>query len=70
MAGRVHQAFVPMKIQAAIIPVQAAEFDQFTGATITPRAVVNAVRLALEYFRANRDMLFDTAPESEESTAP
>lgn len=45
-------------------------FDQFTGATITPRAVVNAVRLALEYFEANRDVLFDTAPDSAESTAP
>lgn len=34
------------------------EFDQFTGATITPRAVVNAVRNALEYFSQNRDYLF------------
>ncbi len=34
------------------------EFDQFTGATITPRAVVAAVRQALEYFEANRETLF------------
>lgn len=34
------------------------EFDQFTGATITPRAVVAAVRSALEYFEANREALF------------
>ena len=34
------------------------QFDQFTGATITPRAVVNAIRGALEYFAANRDKLF------------
>ncbi|MEX0615792.1 MAG: electron transport complex subunit RsxG, partial [Methylophaga sp.] len=27
------------------------QFDQFTGATITPRAVVNALRGALEYFQ-------------------
>jgi electron transport complex protein RnfG len=33
-------------------------FDQFTGATITPRAVVNAVHDALLYFEKNRDMLF------------
>ena len=46
------------------------EFDQFTGATITPRAVVNAVRLALEYFEAHREYLFDTAAESAESTSP
>ena len=34
------------------------EFDQFTGATITPRAVVEAVRRALEYYAVNRDALF------------
>lgn len=33
------------------------EFDQFTGATITPRAVVNAVARGLDYFAANRTML-------------
>ena len=46
------------------------EFDQFTGATITPRAVVDAVRMALEYFETNREYLFDTAAESAESTSP
>ncbi len=34
------------------------EFDQFTGATITPRAVVAAVRRTLLYYRDNADMLF------------
>lgn len=33
-------------------------FDQFTGATITPRAVVGAVRKTLLYYRDNADMLF------------
>jgi electron transport complex protein RnfG len=33
-------------------------FDQFTGATITPRAVVNAVHDALIYFDKNQDTLF------------
>ncbi|MDX1635332.1 MAG: electron transport complex subunit RsxG [Marinobacter sp.] len=42
-------------------------FDQFTGATITPRAVVGAVRDALRYFEDNRQALLagntpDTAP--------
>jgi len=32
-------------------------FDQLTGATITPRAVVRAVRRALEYFESHRDRL-------------
>ncbi|EMR12779.1 electron transport complex protein RnfG [Methylophaga lonarensis MPL] len=33
-------------------------FDQFTGATITPRAVVGAVQQALIYFQEHRDRLF------------
>ncbi|MBL4711121.1 MAG: electron transport complex subunit RsxG [Gammaproteobacteria bacterium] len=33
-------------------------FDQFTGATITPRAVVNAVHDALLYFEKNQRTLF------------
>ncbi len=34
-------------------------FDQFTGATITPRAVVRAVHRSLQYFVSNREELFD-----------
>lgn len=37
------------------------EFDQFTGATITPRAVVRAVYNALKYFEQNKDYLFNQA---------
>ncbi|HEC74706.1 MAG TPA: electron transport complex subunit RsxG [Methylophaga aminisulfidivorans] len=33
-------------------------FDQFTGATITPRAVVKAVKKSLEYFDKHHDALF------------
>ena len=33
------------------------EFDQFTGATITPRAVVRAVKNTLLYFNENKDAL-------------
>ena len=32
-------------------------FDQFTGATITPRAVVKAVKKAVQYFNHNKDSL-------------
>ena len=32
-------------------------FDQFTGATITPRAVVKAVRKTLLYFKNNKQLL-------------
>jgi len=34
------------------------KFDQLTGATITPRAVVAAVKNTLLYYRHNADMLF------------
>jgi electron transport complex protein RnfG len=34
------------------------DFDQFTGATITPRAVVEAVRDTLIYFEDHRDQVF------------
>ena len=38
-------------------------FDQFTGATITPRAVVKAVRNTLLYFKDNKETIF-TLPNS------
>jgi len=34
------------------------DFDQFAGATITPRAVINQVRKVLEFVDAHRDELF------------
>ncbi len=37
-------------------------FDQFTGATITPRAVVKAVKEALLYYRAYGQTLFEKHP--------
>ncbi|TGN41952.1 electron transport complex subunit RsxG [Marinobacter confluentis] len=48
-------------------------FDQFTGATITPRAVVDTVRDTLIYFRENRKQIRDTlrqpaSPEDEPVT--
>jgi len=38
-------------------------FDQFTGATITPRAIVKAVRKTLLYFKDNKNSLL-TLPNS------
>jgi electron transport complex protein RnfG len=46
------------------------EFDQFTGATITPRAVVEAVRLALDYYAGNREALFEAAPAPDGKALP
>jgi electron transport complex protein RnfG len=39
------------------------QFDQFTGATITPRAVVKAVANTLRYYQMHRDELFAPAAE-------
>ncbi len=39
-------------------------FDQFTGATITPRAVVKAAHKALLYFKLHRQNLFEKSPEA------
>lgn len=48
------------------------EFDQFTGATITPRSIVNAVKNTLIYVREQGDRLFapadgDAASQPEKS---
>ncbi|UFQ96548.1 electron transport complex subunit RsxG [Pseudomonas wenzhouensis] len=41
------------------------EFDQFAGATITPRAVVKAVHGALQYFDVHRDQLLGVAEDAQ-----
>ena len=40
-------------------------FDQFTGATITPRAVVKAIKHGLEFFTANQALLLDETMTTE-----
>ena len=44
-------------------------FDQLTGASVTPRAIVKAVHGTLEYFAENRDTLF-ALPADAPSEAP
>ncbi|MFD2229105.1 electron transport complex subunit RsxG [Alkalimarinus sediminis] len=43
------------------------EFDQLTGATITPRAVVSGVHDALSFFNQNKDKLLSTQPSQQMS---
>jgi electron transport complex protein RnfG len=43
-------------------------FDSITGATVTPTAVIEAVRDTLIYFRANRDALFAPVPQTDETS--
>jgi H+/Na+-translocating ferredoxin:NAD+ oxidoreductase subunit G len=45
-------------------------FDSFTGATITPRAVVAATRRALEYAETNAETLYDQGGQSDDKGAP
>lgn len=44
------------------------DFDQFTGATITPRAVVRAVQKGLELFKMHAEQLRSGDDESGETT--
>ena len=39
-------------------------FDQFTGATITPRAVVKSIHSALRFFTQNKELLLKKAEQS------
>ena len=41
-------------------------FDQFTGATITPRAVVGAVKNTVTYFNKNKQQLFTKTANCQE----
>jgi len=45
-------------------------FDQFTGATITPRAVVKAVKNALLYVQQNQQQLFDQVGDGKTPASP
>jgi electron transport complex protein RnfG len=46
-------------------------FDQFTGATITPRAVVKAVHRALQYYEIHKQELFtDPVPKKSKGKQP
>ena len=45
------------------------EFDQFTGATITPRAVVHQVRRTLEFFREAQTTLLNKSVQPEATSS-
>ncbi|HEX9874225.1 MAG TPA: RnfABCDGE type electron transport complex subunit G [Deferrimonas sp.] len=40
-------------------------FDQITGATVSPRAVVQAVKIGLEFFREHRAQIIDSKGSAE-----
>lgn len=45
------------------------EFDQLTGASVTPRAVVKAIRDTLVYFEANSAAVFAATADSQEGVS-
>ncbi|MDH3848096.1 MAG: electron transport complex subunit RsxG [Gammaproteobacteria bacterium] len=47
------------------LQVDGGEFDQLTGASVTPRAVIKGVRETLLYFDANREEIFTMPATSE-----
>jgi electron transport complex protein RnfG len=54
-------------VEGWALKTDGGDFDQLTGASVTPRAVINALRETLIYFEANRDAIFaapTTEPES------
>jgi electron transport complex protein RnfG len=48
------------------VSVDGGDFDQLTGASVTPRAVIKAIRDTLLYFDANRDAVFMTPASTED----
>lgn len=46
------------------------EFDQFTGATITPRAVVNQVKRTLQFFERNKTTLLEASSDTASTSSP
>lgn len=48
----------PMEAQWAI-ETDGGDFDQLTGASVTPRAIIKAIRDTLLYFDAHRDEIFE-----------
>jgi Na+-translocating ferredoxin:NAD+ oxidoreductase subunit G len=47
------------------LEVDGGEFDQLTGASVTPRAVIKAIRETLIYFDAHREEIFDMPAAAE-----
>ena len=46
------------------------DFDQFTGATITPRSIVAATKSSLEYFASHKQQLFHPTRSLSEKGKP
>lgn len=56
--GFVQQEYNAQNSDMWAVKKDGGQFDQFTGATITPRAVVNAVKKSIEFYLKNQDTIF------------
>jgi len=65
--GFTHKSLLNPQTDGWTVKRDGGVFDQFTGATISPRAVVKAVHNALLYFETNQQLLFET-PIAEANT--
>ena len=45
------------------------DFDQLTGASVTPRAIIKAIKTTLIYFEANRDAVFAARAADEDDAS-
>ena len=54
------------KLEGWLVQKDGGEFDQFTGATITPRAVVRKVKHVLQFFEQHHEQLQEQARQQNE----
>lgn len=52
-----------------VVKGDGGDFDQLTGASVTPRAIIRAIKETLTYFDANRVAVFAAADEGEDSAS-
>jgi Na+-translocating ferredoxin:NAD+ oxidoreductase subunit G len=65
LLGFVGKSLDNPKVQNWKVKRDGGAFDQFTGATITPRAVVKGIKNTLLYFSDNSDAVFETLKPKE-----
>jgi len=64
-----HHSLTQPEIKLWKVKKDGGTFDSVAGATITPRAVVRAVRNVLEYFAKHRDELLGPQPASKQRSS-
>jgi electron transport complex protein RnfG len=61
-----HRSLINTPERAWQVKRDGGDFDQFTGATITPRAVVKAVHNSLLYYQQHKHLLFSRLSEKKQ----